>query len=154
GAPERVGNISASAPQYGQWIAPPVAHAAVRRAPGQETRPPVHSDAATRRGRPRRDTDTAAAPWHADWTRRSAPDRSSHTARYSACLLRPSALPLHMYGAPLCQRPQQATDQCCATCRLMLVSTLAAFATSPDWPCLPSLRSARLGRTSCGGVLL
>jgi len=32
-----------------------------------------------------------------------------------------------MYGAPPCQRPQQAADQCCATCGLMLVSALAAL---------------------------
>jgi len=78
----------------------------------------IHSDAATRRGRSRRDTDTAAAPWHADWTRRSAPERSSHTARYAACRLRSSALPFHMDGTPLCQHPQQAADQRCAPCGL------------------------------------
>jgi len=73
-----------------------------------------------------------------------------------ACLTQVARLlNLHMYGAPLCQRPQQAADQCCTTCGLTpRLCPRRLVATTPDWPCLPSLRSARLGRTSCGGVLL
>src|SRR2546425_8103557 len=41
--------------------------------------------AATRAGGPRRDTPAGGAPCGPDCSRRSAPDRASHAARYSAC---------------------------------------------------------------------
>ena len=60
-----------------------------------------------------------------------------------------------MYGAPLCRRLQQAADQCCATCGLTpRLCPRRLVAPSPAWPCLPSLRSARLDRSSRAGVLL
>ena len=64
-----------------------------------------------------------------------------------ACLT--SALPLHMCSTPLCQRLQQAADQCCAPCGLTPhLCPRRLVITPPDWPCLPSLRSARLGKSS------
>src|SRR5262249_24145442 len=60
-----------------------------------------------------------------------------------------------MESAPLGQHPQQAADQRCVPCGLMPhLYPRRLVAPPPDWPCLPAWRAARLGRSSCDGVLL